>query len=312
MSLLFKFRPLVISPQLAERIGLNEAIVLQQLCYWLVETDAGYEHEGRKWIYNTLSQWQKQFPFWGEDTIKRTMASLKNKGVILAEQLNKHKHDRTNFYTIVFENPLLSDEGNLHSSSGGNVGAIDKGNLHSSDEGNLPPSSGADCTALTDTTTYKTHRLSTETTSHVPSGTSKAASKAEVAEAKRKAKADRQALVAKIFEHWRTVCETKTSRLDAKRTKIIEKALEEYTVEQVIGAISGCSKSDFHMARNKYKGAKKYIDLSLIFRDAEHTERFLGINLNPEAFTRQHSREPVAAAPKYDPHAPMFGQQPGV
>lgn len=35
MSLLFAERPLVINTQLAMKIGLNEAIVLQQLHYWL-------------------------------------------------------------------------------------------------------------------------------------------------------------------------------------------------------------------------------------------------------------------------------------
>ena len=43
MSLLYKRTPLVISPQLAVRIGLNEAVVLQQICYWLEETSAGVQ-----------------------------------------------------------------------------------------------------------------------------------------------------------------------------------------------------------------------------------------------------------------------------
>lgn len=39
MSLLFAERPLVINTQLAMKIGLNEAIVLQQLHYWLRDTN---------------------------------------------------------------------------------------------------------------------------------------------------------------------------------------------------------------------------------------------------------------------------------
>lgn len=41
MSLLFAERPLVINTQLAMKIGLNEAIVLQQLHYWLRDTNSG-------------------------------------------------------------------------------------------------------------------------------------------------------------------------------------------------------------------------------------------------------------------------------
>ncbi len=118
MNLLFDFRPIVINPKLAAQIGLNEAIILQQLKYWIMETNSGVEHEGLKWIYNTHQAWVEQFPFWSEDTIKRGLLSLKAKGAIRIEQLNKAKHDRTNFYTIIFESACLIEEGNLHSSIG--------------------------------------------------------------------------------------------------------------------------------------------------------------------------------------------------
>ncbi|WP_394622910.1 hypothetical protein [Escherichia coli] len=50
MSLLFAERPLVINTQLAMKIGLNEAIVLQQLHYWLRDTNSGMECDGVRWI----------------------------------------------------------------------------------------------------------------------------------------------------------------------------------------------------------------------------------------------------------------------
>lgn len=118
MSLLYKRQPLVISPQLAVRIGLNEAVVLQQICYWLEETTSGIEHDGRKWVYNTIDQWNEQFPFWAHDTVKRTLTSLKKSGLLTVKQLNKAQHDRTNYYAINYESPLLLEEGNLHSSNG--------------------------------------------------------------------------------------------------------------------------------------------------------------------------------------------------
>ncbi|WP_231359826.1 conserved phage C-terminal domain-containing protein [Escherichia coli] len=109
MSLLMPSRPIVISPDLAYRIGLNEAIALQQVHYWLKETTSGVEHEGARWIYNTTEQWLEQFPFWSESTLKRTFTSLKKLGLLLIEQLNKGQRDMTNFYTINYENKLLDD-----------------------------------------------------------------------------------------------------------------------------------------------------------------------------------------------------------
>ena len=79
MSLLFAERPLVINTQLAMKIGLNEAIVLQQLHYWLRDTNSGMECDGVRWIYNTTEQWLEQFPFWSESTLKRAFAHTHEK-----------------------------------------------------------------------------------------------------------------------------------------------------------------------------------------------------------------------------------------
>jgi hypothetical protein len=100
MSWLHNKRPIVISADLALHVGLNEAIVLQQLNYWLESTDSGVDHEGARWVYNTHEQWRDQFPFWSVDTVKRTFTSLKKQDLNLIAQLSKDKHDRTNYYTV--------------------------------------------------------------------------------------------------------------------------------------------------------------------------------------------------------------------
>lgn len=107
MSLLMTSRPIVINPDLAYSIGLNEAIALQQINYWLKETTSGMERDGVRWIYNTTEQWLEQFPFWSESTLKRTFTRLKTLGVLKIEQLNKSQRDMTNFYTINYESELL-------------------------------------------------------------------------------------------------------------------------------------------------------------------------------------------------------------
>ncbi|ELW9330850.1 hypothetical protein SIO49_003885 [Citrobacter freundii] len=109
MSLLMTSRPIVINPDLAYSIGLNEAIALQQINYWLQETKSGMERDGVRWIYNTTEQWLEQFPFWSESTLKRTFTRLKTLGVLKIEQLNKSQRDMTNFYTINYESELLDE-----------------------------------------------------------------------------------------------------------------------------------------------------------------------------------------------------------
>ena len=109
MSLLMPSRPIVINPDLAYSIGLNEAIALQQVNYWLKETTSGLERDGVRWIYNTNEQWLEQFPFWSESTLKRTFTRLKTLGVLKIEQLNKSQRDMTNYYTINYESELLDE-----------------------------------------------------------------------------------------------------------------------------------------------------------------------------------------------------------
>lgn len=98
-KLLINDHPLQVLPNLAAKIGLNEAILLQQIHYWLNSTSN--ERDGRKWIYNTFEEWQTQFPFWTVVTIKRIVKSLRDAGLIMTtSQYNKMALDRTLWYTI--------------------------------------------------------------------------------------------------------------------------------------------------------------------------------------------------------------------
>ncbi|UZV40779.1 hypothetical protein 12Stean4476_00017 [Erwinia phage Stean] len=164
MSLLFKFRPLVINPELAARIGLNEAIVLQQLNYWLTETESGIEHDGRRWVYNTHDQWANQFPFWSVDTVKRALTTLTRKGIVITEKLQKSQRNHTNFYSIEFEHPALLEEGKLPSSKRAKVTPSEEGKLHPSNGADCPDVKRADCPVLlTEITTETTTEITTET-----------------------------------------------------------------------------------------------------------------------------------------------------
>jgi hypothetical protein len=120
MSLLLPSRPIVVIPELAMRVGLNEAMLLQQVHYWATETTSGIEHDSRRWVYNTIAEWMKQFPFLSESSIKRAFSSLKSQGVIYVEQLSSDPRDKTNFYAINYEHRALTDEVKLTSCSGSN------------------------------------------------------------------------------------------------------------------------------------------------------------------------------------------------
>ena len=94
--------PLQVLPSLAVRIGLHEAIVLQQLHYWLLASK--HEHDGRVWVYNTLEEWHSQFPFMSLSTLRRTMANLEQQcRLVLTARYNRLPTDRTKWYTIDYD-----------------------------------------------------------------------------------------------------------------------------------------------------------------------------------------------------------------
>jgi len=104
--MLFDSQPLVIDPDLAVKVGLNDAIVLQQIHYWImINKKAGKNFkDGYYWTYNSLPAWQEQFPFWSKNTIQRTLTKLKNNNlIVVTNKYNKLKQDRTNWYRINYE-----------------------------------------------------------------------------------------------------------------------------------------------------------------------------------------------------------------
>ncbi len=99
-----KSNTLIINTDLALVLGdLNEAIVLNQLNYWLgINRKAGKNFiDDRYWVYNSYSDWKaKDFPYWSEKTIQRTFTRLENKGVVVSANYNKLGIDKTKWYTI--------------------------------------------------------------------------------------------------------------------------------------------------------------------------------------------------------------------
>lgn len=101
-NLLINESPLIVLPSLAVAIGFNEAVILQQVHFWL--NISNNEYDGRKWVYKTAAEWQSQFRWWSESTINRAFTELKARNLIQVEKLSKEfggsSFNRTNYFTI--------------------------------------------------------------------------------------------------------------------------------------------------------------------------------------------------------------------
>lgn len=100
-NLLISEPPLQVLPSLAVKVGLNEAIVLQQFHYWLQRSTN--VRDGYKWVYNSYKEWNKQFPFWGLNTLKRAITSLEKSGYLISGNYNKAGFDKTKWYRINYD-----------------------------------------------------------------------------------------------------------------------------------------------------------------------------------------------------------------
>jgi hypothetical protein len=131
-KLLFAENPLVVNPVLAARIGINEAIVLQQIHYWIEinrKKDWNF-YEGRHWTYETQEDWLKQFPWLKLRSLQRVISGLKGLGLILVRQFDAKDWKQRNYYTIDYEalenlpekpsNPVKSDAAKLAASKATN------------------------------------------------------------------------------------------------------------------------------------------------------------------------------------------------
>lgn len=119
-KLLIDDRPLIVLPKLATAIGLNEAIVLQQIHFWVeVYKKANKTHhyqDGEWWVWNTGKEWKENFPFWSESTVWRALESLRGSylpkvgdtkigrgPLVITGRFNKEGYDRTLWYRIDYE-----------------------------------------------------------------------------------------------------------------------------------------------------------------------------------------------------------------
>jgi len=112
-SLLIDESPLQVIPSLAKAIGLNEAIMIQQIHYW--QRISPHEQGGRRYVAMSAPDLVDKFPFWSEKTIKRTISNLKEKGLLIVTKKSSTSWERVNWYAVDYDtmNSLGSASGQI-------------------------------------------------------------------------------------------------------------------------------------------------------------------------------------------------------
>lgn len=88
----------------ATELGIEEAIMFCNIYFWVNNNkrnnSESHHYEGKYWTYNSVEDFIEQYPFWTHSMIKRILKKLENAGYIETGNFNKHKYDRTKWYTV--------------------------------------------------------------------------------------------------------------------------------------------------------------------------------------------------------------------
>lgn len=88
--------------EIAEKYGVNEAIFVYNIFFWLNHNEANRKHfyDGRYWTYNSKKAFSELFPFWTYSQVKNIIKKLSDESVLLTGNFNENNWDKTTWYSI--------------------------------------------------------------------------------------------------------------------------------------------------------------------------------------------------------------------
>lgn len=97
-----KVEVIAFKTEYAEEYGIECAILIQGIQFGLAlnKYKETHNHYGKVWMYNSVAEWQRTYPFMSESTIKRCLNKLKELGIIEVMQLDRNPMNKTNWYTL--------------------------------------------------------------------------------------------------------------------------------------------------------------------------------------------------------------------
>jgi uncharacterized phage protein (TIGR02220 family) len=88
--------------ELAEKYGILEAVLINNIMFWVEKNKANGEHfyDGRYWTYNSVKAFEDLFPYASGRQIRYALDHLRNEGILITGNYNKSSYDRTLWYAF--------------------------------------------------------------------------------------------------------------------------------------------------------------------------------------------------------------------
>lgn len=90
------------SVEIATRYGILEAVLLNNLYFWIKKNEANGTnyHDGYYWTYNSTKAFHELFPYASTNKIRNALKRLEQEGLIITGNYNKSAYDRTMWYAL--------------------------------------------------------------------------------------------------------------------------------------------------------------------------------------------------------------------
>lgn len=102
--------------EVAEVVGVVPAVLYKNIQYWCEKNQTNEEsfHDGLYWTYNSISAFQKQFPYLTKNQINTALNKLVEAGYIAKGNYNKAQYDRTIWYADLKQNAFMKNQKSIY------------------------------------------------------------------------------------------------------------------------------------------------------------------------------------------------------
>lgn len=100
---------------LATKYGILEAILLDNINYWLLKNEANKKNyfDGNYWTYNSTRAFSELFPYASQKKIQTALKKLIKEGLIVTGNYNKNAYDRTLWYALTEKGKYITRKGKM-------------------------------------------------------------------------------------------------------------------------------------------------------------------------------------------------------
>lgn len=112
----------VFDTDVAKKYGVNAAIILQNIGYWIKQNEANEInfYDGRYWTFNSKRAYSELFPYMSKRQIETAFQKLIEDGVIVTGNYNKLAYDRTLWYALTQKGKCILHFGEMEKPNSAN------------------------------------------------------------------------------------------------------------------------------------------------------------------------------------------------